>query len=100
MPTTRALTCLAVPAVTVTTAFAATTGTARAATADDTPGYSVTPISVAVKVGPANDQACTIDADRSLPAGASAPPPAPAILTTHGFGGSKDDDNQKAIGKG
>ena len=24
----------------------------------------------------------------------------PAILSTHGFGGSKDDDNQKAIGKG
>ncbi len=53
-----------------------------------------------VTVGPKNDQACTVDADLYLPDGASAAHPVPAILSTHGFGGSKDDDNQKAIGKG
>ena len=107
MPSPRTLTCLAVAAVTAvtaTTTFAATSSSASAATGasttDDTPGYSVTAISVPVKVGPANDQACTIDADLYLPDGASAAHPVPAILSTHGFGGSKDDDNQKAIGKG
>lgn len=99
MPSPRTLTCLVVAAVTATTALAAGSG-AASATADTTPGYSVTPISVAVKVGPANDQACTVDADLYLPDGASAAHPVPAILSTHGFGGSKDDDNQKAIGKG
>jgi putative CocE/NonD family hydrolase len=104
MPTPRALTCLAVAAVAATTALTATSGAASAATGaattDTTPGYSVTPITVAVKVGPANDQACSVDADLYLPDGASAAHPVPAILTTNGFGGSKDDDNQAAIGKG
>jgi putative CocE/NonD family hydrolase len=104
MPTTRALTCLAVAAVTATTAFAATTTSATAATSaattDATPGYSLTAITVHVNVGPKGDVPCAVDADLYLPDGASAAHPVPAILTTHGFGGSKDDDNQKATGKG
>src|ERR1700710_1940251 len=77
-------------------AAAATT----AASGDTTPGYSVTSLTVPVKVGPANDQACTVDADLYLPDGASATHKVPAILSTHGFGGNKADDNQVAIGKG
>jgi putative CocE/NonD family hydrolase len=73
---------------------------ASAATADSTPGYSVTSLTVPVKVGPNNDQACTMDADLYLPDGTSASHKVPAILSTHGFGGDKADDNQVAIGKG
>ena len=73
---------------------------AAAATADSTPGYSVTSLTVPVKVGPKNDQACTIDADLYVPDGTSTSRRVPAILTTHGFGGDKADDNQMAIGKG
>ncbi len=64
----RALTLLAATAVAATTAFAATSGSASAAT-DDTPGYSVTAITVQVTVGPNNDQPCTVDADLYLPDG-------------------------------
>ena len=71
-----------------------------AATADDTPGYSVRALTVDVKVGPANEQDCRIDADLYLPDGASATRKVPAILTTHGFGGNKADSNQTAVGKG
>ena len=53
-----------------------------------------------MKVGPANEQNCRIDADLYLPDGASATRKVPAILTTHGFGGDKADSNQTAIGKG
>lgn len=42
-------------------------------------------------VGPNNDQHCDVIGDLYKPAGASAATPAPAILTTNGFGGSKDD---------
>src|SRR3954452_9248796 len=75
-------------------------GGGAAAATDDTPGYGVQAISVDVKVGPADQQACRVDADLYLPDGASPTHPVPAILTTHGFGGDKADDNQKAIGKG
>jgi ABC-2 type transport system ATP-binding protein len=73
---------------------------ASAATVDDTPGYSVRAISVDVRVGPANEQRCRVDADLYLPDGASASHRVPAILTTNGFGGNKADGNQAAIGKG
>jgi len=73
---------------------------APAAAADSTPGYSVTTMTVPVKVGPNNDQACTIDADLYVPDGTSTSRKVPAILSTHGFGGEKADDNQVAIGKG
>ena len=53
-----------------------------------------------MKVGPANEQNCRIDADLYLPDGASATRKVPAILTTHGFGGDKADSNQTAVGKG
>ena len=68
--------------------------------ADTTPGYSVTPITVQVRTGPNNDQPCTVSADLYKPDDVSATHKAPAILTTNGFGGSKDDSNEAAIGKG
>ena len=60
----------------------------------------VTPITVQVTIGPDNDQPCTVSADIYKPDNASASRKAPAILTTNGFGGSKDDSNETAIGKG
>jgi len=80
--------------------LALTSGAGASAATDDTPGYSVRAISVDVKVGPADEQNCRIDADLYLPDGASTSHKVPAILTTHGFGGDKADDNQVAIGKG
>ena len=41
-----------------------------------------------------------MDADLYKPDGASATSKRPAILTTNGFGGSKDDSNESAIGRG
>ena len=67
---------------------------------DSTPGYSLRHIKVNVKVGPLNDQPCVVDADLYKPDGASATDKKPAILTTNGFGGSKDDSNESAVGRG
>ena len=44
-----------------------------------------------VKVGPNNDTTCRVDADFYAPFWASNFNPIPALLMTHGFGGSKDD---------
>jgi ABC-2 type transport system ATP-binding protein len=53
--------------------------------------YTVTPLWFRVTVGAQGDQQCTIVADQYLPRTASRTKPVPAILTTNGFGGSKDD---------
>ncbi|MGH8971536.1 MAG: CocE/NonD family hydrolase, partial [Actinomycetes bacterium] len=50
-----------------------------------------------VVVGPEDDQTCTIVFDLYRPSTATAAAPVPAILTTNGFGGSKDD--QAEIGQ-
>lgn len=42
-------------------------------------------------VGPGDDTHCDVVGDLYTPAGADAQHPAPAVLTTNGFGGSKDD---------
>src|SRR3954451_25370254 len=68
--------------------------------ADATPGYSVHHITVGVHTRPASDQRCTVDADLYRPDDASRTNRKPAILTTNGFGGSKDDSNEAAIGRG
>ena len=86
-----ALTGLAVSGLSTTTAQAA---------ADATPGYSLQSITVDVLVGPDGDQPCTVAADIYRPDGASASRKAPAILTTHGFGGNKADDRQAGYGEG
>ncbi|CAA9374663.1 MAG: Uncharacterized hydrolase, CocE/NonD family / Efflux ABC transporter, ATP-binding protein [uncultured Nocardioidaceae bacterium] len=71
-----------------------------ASAADDTPGYSVRHVEVDVQVGPDDDVPCTIAADLYTPDGVDASRKAPAILTTHGFGGAKDDDSQVAAAQG
>lgn len=71
------------------------TGAARA-TAADAVQYSVTPLKFTVRAG---DRSCTVDADLYRPAGVDARHPAPAVLATNGFGGSKSDGSTDAIGK-
>ncbi len=87
-------------AAAVSGAVAAPTADAAHAAADPTPGYSLHHLHVTVHVGPDNGRACTVDADIYKPDGVSRSNPAPAILTTNGFGGSKNDSNETAIGKG
>ncbi|MES9506659.1 CocE/NonD family hydrolase [Streptomyces sp. NPDC000609] len=71
------------------------TGAARA-TAADAVQYSVTPLKFTVRAG---DRSCTVDADLYRPAGVDARHPAPAVLATNGFGGSKSDGSTDSIGK-
>src|SRR4051795_12321371 len=47
-------------------------------------------------VGPAGDKRCDVVGDLYKPTTATAAHPAPAILTTNGFGGSKDDQKDIA----
>lgn len=66
--------------------------------------HAATPVTVTTLhfdtvVGPLDDTHCDVVADLYVPASAAAATPAPAILTTHGFGGSKDDDSQKTIAR-
>jgi ABC-2 type transport system ATP-binding protein len=69
-------------------------GAAAPAAADD--GYTVQTLHFAIKTGPSNNKACDVIGDLYLPIGASSTSRVPAILTTNGFGGSKDD--QKGTG--
>ena len=63
---------------------------------DHQQSFTKTAITVETMVGPNNDVPCTVRADKYQPAGVSKAHPAPAILTTNGFGGAKDDDGQSA----
>ncbi|MFG2287223.1 CocE/NonD family hydrolase [Streptomyces sp. NPDC048595] len=58
--------------------------------------YTVTALKVTVRAG---DRRCTLDTDVYRPAGVDAAHPAPAVLTTNGFGGSKADGATDAIAK-
>src|SRR3954463_15846068 len=53
--------------------------------------FDVTTLHWDVTTGPADDQHCDVVGDLYKPTTATAANPAPAILTTNGFGGSKDD---------
>lgn len=66
-----------------------------AAAAD--PTYTVQTLHFLVKTGPTGATTCDIIGDLYTPATASVTSKVPAILTTNGFGGSKDD--QAGIGK-
>jgi len=61
------------------------------------PAYSVTSLHFKVVVGPADDQVCDVVGDVYVPTAASSSNRVPSILTTNGFGGSKDD--QAGIGQ-
>ncbi|GAA3825288.1 CocE/NonD family hydrolase [Nocardioides panacisoli] len=71
--------------------------TQLAAHADPAPAYTVTTLHFKVTVAPNNGQVCDVVGDVYVPAGASSTARVPAILTTNGFGGSKDD--QAGLGK-
>lgn len=58
--------------------------------------YTVTPLKFTVQAG---GRSCVVDADLYRPAGVDAESPAPAVLATNGFGGSKSDGSTDAIGK-
>jgi predicted acyl esterase len=83
----------ALPAVLTATALGlAGLAAAPGASAAD-PTITTTELQFEVTVGPNDDQTCLIDADLHVPSTAAAVTPAPAILTTNGFGGSKDDQD-------
>ncbi|MFI7411962.1 CocE/NonD family hydrolase [Streptomyces sp. NPDC049627] len=58
--------------------------------------YTVTALKFTVQAG---GRTCTVDADLYRPAGVDRAHPAPAVLTTNGFGGSKSDGSTDAAGK-
>src|SRR2546421_6279927 len=62
-------------------------------------GYTVRTVHVATVVGPDDGTHCDVAADLYLPTTASPQNPVPAILTTNGFGGAKDDATQTATGQ-
>lgn len=66
-----------------------------AASAD--PAYTVQTLHFATHVGPAGVTNCDVVGDLYTPTSATPTTRVPAILTTNGFGGSKDD--QAGIGK-
>ena len=64
---------------------------AAAGTALAVPAYTVKTLHWSVKTGPNDENTCDVIGDLYRPRGVDARHPAPAILTTNGFGGSKDD---------
>ncbi|MGH9302525.1 MAG: CocE/NonD family hydrolase, partial [Acidimicrobiales bacterium] len=54
-------------------------------------GFTQTSLTIPVVVGPDNKTHCNILAYLFMPADATAGHPDPAVLTTNGFGGSRDD---------
>lgn len=101
MPVRRTTAALAAGAIATTMlTVGGLSGSSATAQVDPTPGYTLRHITVDVLVGPDNDAPCTISADIYKPDSASKTHKAPAILTTHGFGGSKNDERQTGYAKG
>jgi len=71
-------------------------GPAAAAARAAVPAYTKTTLHFATTVGPANDIPCDVEGDLYVPTGVTAASPAPAILTSNGFGGSKDSTGPTA----
>jgi predicted acyl esterase len=55
------------------------------------PGYTVKTLHFTVHVGPGNATTCDVIGDLYRPNSATKAKPVPSVLTTNGFGGSKDD---------
>ncbi|MEU6811412.1 CocE/NonD family hydrolase [Streptomyces sp. NPDC046831] len=89
VPGARALLALALGG-----ALTATAGATRPVSAAEE--FTVTPLTFTVRAG---DRSCAVDADLYRPAGADRDRPAPAVLATNGFGGSKSDGSTDAIGR-
>ncbi|MFG2786207.1 CocE/NonD family hydrolase [Streptomyces sp. NPDC048419] len=58
--------------------------------------YTVSALQFTVQAG---GRSCTVDADLYRPVGVDRARPAPAVVATNGFGGSKSDGSTDAIGK-
>src|SRR4051794_13808424 len=71
-------------------------GVVPATASADPPTFSVRTLHFDTVVGPASDTHCDVVGDLYTPASATHAAPAPAILTTNGFGGSKDDQQAMA----
>lgn len=67
-----------------------------AAAGDAAEPYTVTALKVTMRAG---DRLCAVDADLYRPTGVNAAHPAPAVLTTNGFGGSKADGSTNATAR-
>ncbi|MFD5844734.1 CocE/NonD family hydrolase [Streptomyces chartreusis] len=74
------------------TAPLALTAPAAAATGQ----YTVTALKFTVRAG---EGSCTVDADLYRPVGVDRAHPAPAVVATNGFGGSKSDGSTDIVGK-
>src|ERR687884_2290366 len=79
--------------VTIAAACACALASAAPAVAAD---YDIKTLHFDVVTGPANDTHCDIIGDLYKPTTATKANPAPAVLTTNGFGGSKDDQADEA----
>src|SRR6478752_3186544 len=88
---------VAVTVATALTAAAASALVGAAPTSAATPKYTVRTLHFLVHTGPKGATPCDIVGDLYTPSGAGAQHRVPAILTTNGFGGSKDD--QAGLGK-
>lgn len=88
-------TALAAAIAGVAVAAVAGSGGGPAGAAGD-PGYTMRTLHFAVRTGPGGHTPCDIVGDLYTPTGAGPAHRVPAILTTNGFGGSKDD--QAGIG--
>ena len=75
----------------------AATGSLLAAAPASAGSYTKQTVHIDTTVGPRGDQHCDVVADIYRPDDATRKNPAPAILTTNGFGGSKND--QGGIGR-
>lgn len=95
----RLLGAVAALAVAGTVLTAATTATSTAAAPSRlvSAGYTKQTLHLSVHIGPQRAQRCTIVFDLYRPDGVSRSHPAPAVLTTNGFGGSKE--SQADVGK-
>ncbi len=91
MRTSRPLLALAAVALAAAPLVAAPTSAQAAVT------VTVTPLHFKVNIGPTGAEVCDIVGDLYTPSTATSSHRVPAILTTNGFGGSKDD--QAGIGK-
>ncbi|MDX6198450.1 MAG: hypothetical protein QOJ79_1601 [Actinomycetota bacterium] len=74
-------------------------GAAAATPAAAAGTFTVTPLTFAVTVGPPTARhSCTVEGDLRIPSTASTASPAPALLMTNGFGGSRLDTGPNGNG--
>lgn len=65
------------------------------AAAQTAPAVEVVPLTFTVATGPDESRTCVVVGDLYLPSTATAANPAAAIMSTNGFGGSKDDGGER-----